>query len=42
VILDQLRRLVKVITHSDVVRPTPAETAMHASVSLASAGIVRR
>ncbi|HEY0479331.1 MAG TPA: anti-phage dCTP deaminase, partial [Kofleriaceae bacterium] len=31
VIPDQLRRLVKIVTHADVVRPTPAETAMHAA-----------
>jgi hypothetical protein len=28
---DQLSRLVKIITHSEIVRPTPEETAMHAA-----------
>jgi deoxycytidylate deaminase len=28
---EQLRRLLKIVSHSEVVRPTPAETAMHAA-----------
>lgn len=30
-VAEQLSRLIKIVTHDDIVRPTPAETAMHAA-----------